>query len=326
MRSSLRMSTAPLSLEASPPAGSSPAGLLGLGFLDVSPQEQQPAAAAPGALFARPSSDGAELGAAMSMQPEHVRPMPFQAPAEQLAPEAGVMLNPALESPIPVGQPLAPSPLAPSPLPPEQVPPAAALVVTVNPAAALAVTVNPAAQAIPVVQPCGHGRAGVAAAWAVGAPAAPAAPAAPTVAVARAAKGQGGRAEQKRAEQKRLPDPEVVQQVRAYMKEHELSQRTFSESCQISQTVICHWLAAKYKGDNAKVRAQCPDLVACGRTRASADDCPCGCGVGGRGAAELAWGAALCGGWRAVGCAVAALAQAKAEQLQRLRRGRQRGE
>ena len=94
--------------------------------------------------------------------------------------------------------------------------------------------------------------AGVAAAWAVGAPAAPAAP---TVAVARAAKkGQGGRAEQKRAEQKRLPDPEVVQQVRAYMKEHELSQRTFSESCQISQTVICHWLAAKYKGDNAKVR------------------------------------------------------------------------
>ena len=60
MRSSLRMSTAPLSLEASPPAGrSSPAGLLGLGFLDVSPQEQQPAPAAPGALFARPSSDGA---------------------------------------------------------------------------------------------------------------------------------------------------------------------------------------------------------------------------------------------------------------------------
>ena len=260
MRSSLRMSTAPLSLEASPPA-SSPAGLLGLGFLDVSPQEQQPAAA-PGALFARPSSDGAELAPAGA---EYVQPMPFQAPAEQLAPGAGVMLNPALESPIPVGQPLAPSPLAPSPLsaraalPPEQVPPAAALVVTVNPAAALAVTVNPAAQAIPVVQPCagaahpsGHDRAGVAEAWAVGAPAAPAAP---TVAVARAAKkGQGGRAEQKRAEQKRLPDPEVVQQVRAYMKEHELSQRTFSESCQISQTVICHWLAAKYKGDNGKVR------------------------------------------------------------------------
>ena len=269
MRSSLRMSTAPLSLEASPPAGrSSPAGLLGLGFLDVSPQEQQPAPAAPGALFARPSSDGAELGAAMPMQPQHAQPLPFHAPAEQ--PGVGVMLNPALESPIPVGQPLAPSPLAPSPLsaraapPPEQVPPAAALVVTVNPAAALAVTVNPAAQAIPVVQPCagaahpsGHGRAGVAEAWAVGASAAPAAP---TVAVARAAKkGQGGRveqkrAEQKRAEQKRLPDPEVVQQVRAYMKEHELSQRTFSESCQISQTVICHWLAAKYKGDNAKVR------------------------------------------------------------------------
>ena len=58
-------------------------------------------------------------------------------------------------------------------------------------------------------------------------------------------------------------DAELVQGVRAFMKQNKLSQVTVGQEARISQAVISQWLSLKYHGHNDKVRAARPPAIAC---------------------------------------------------------------
>jgi hypothetical protein len=57
-----------------------------------------------------------------------------------------------------------------------------------------------------------------------------------------------------RGEAKSPTDPELVKQVRAYMKANKVSQVVAGQEARVSQAVISQWLSMKYHGHNDKVR------------------------------------------------------------------------
>jgi hypothetical protein len=57
-----------------------------------------------------------------------------------------------------------------------------------------------------------------------------------------------------RGEAKSPTDPELVKEVRAYMKANKVSQVVAGQEARVSQAVISQWLSMKYHGHNDKVR------------------------------------------------------------------------
>jgi hypothetical protein len=58
-----------------------------------------------------------------------------------------------------------------------------------------------------------------------------------------------------RGEAKSPTDPELVKEVRTYMKANKVSQVVAGQEARVSQAVISQWLSMKYHGHNDKVRS-----------------------------------------------------------------------